>query len=81
MRIVDILEINNKKYACIQGEDLRPGMIISRISTPYGIISVKGSPVKEACFSPGKLQGVLLLENDTQIAPCDADVLEYSMRS
>lgn len=80
MKIVEILEIDNRKYACVQGDDLISGMIIEKISTPYGIISVTGSPVKEPCFCPGKLQGVLLLDRDTQIAPCEADILEYSMR-
>lgn len=78
MKIVDILKIDNTRYAYIQGDDLIPGMIIRRISTPYGIINVKGSPVKEACFIPGKMHGLLLLDNDTQIAPCEADVLDYS---
>ena len=79
MKIVDVLEVDSKKYACIQGDDLIPGMLISKISTPYGIIAVKGSPVKEACFSPGKMQGVLLLDNVTEIAPCVAEILEYSL--
>lgn len=81
MRIVDILEVDNKKYACIQGDDLIPGMKISKISTPYGIISVKGSPVQEACFCPGKMQGLLLLDHETQITPCEVEIVEYSMRS
>ena len=79
MKIVEILEINNKKYVCVQGDDLIPGMIINKMSTPYGIITVKGSPVQEPCFCPGKLQGILLLDKDTQIAPCEADILEYSL--
>lgn len=77
MRIVDVFELESGKVAVIQGNDLAPGMVIESISTPYGEISVLAAdPVKEACFSPGCLQGALLIDRAVHIEPCDAIILK-----
>jgi hypothetical protein len=78
VNVVEVIEIDNKRFAVVQGDDLKSGMIIRRISTLFGVLDIQESFVKEACFSPGCMQGMLLLDHDVKLEPCEADIIDFS---
>lgn len=78
MRIDDVFEIDNKTVVAVHGDELRAGMIITKISTPFGIFDVTGDSVREACFCPGHLYGLLALKESAVVERCEAEILEYT---
>ncbi|MCR5118956.1 MAG: hypothetical protein K6B44_04970 [Lachnospiraceae bacterium] len=80
IRIIDVFDLkeNGMKVAIFTGDDLKCGMMVKKVSTPYGIIEATGMDiVKEACFSPGHYHGVFVYDKTIPLKPCEADILEY----
>lgn len=76
MRIVEIFNWDGRTELIVHGEELISGMEIRKISTPYGVFEIENCYVKEACFSPGKMQGFLELDCVVDIERCEATILE-----
>lgn len=80
IKIIDIFELKERdiKIASFTGEDIRYGMMVKRVSTPYGMIEARSMEiVKEACFRPGHYWGGFGFDKSINIQPCEAEVLEY----
>ena len=77
MQIVDVFAVHGRTILAVRGEELVCGMNIRKISTPYGVFDVLFSQVREACFVPGLITGLLTLAGQENVGRCEAEILEY----